>query len=125
MARAPVYSALPAAALHEITEGLFIDQAAMPPNVRTLCAFVGRHCHVRASAVLAHMLPIVQSLLGPAFVRNDTYDTMVRACVPWSCLSGKLHARAYCSLIFFKSTCSGTDAESRTPFALTHDVVFP
>jgi hypothetical protein len=69
---------LPTCLLREVTEGLFLGEEALPPAVHGLCALIARDMHVELPIVVAHMVAIAQSLAGPYFVSNTTYDAMVR-----------------------------------------------
>lgn len=70
--------ALPTYVLREVTQGLFPGEDALPPAVHGICALIARDMHVELPIVVAHMVTVAQSLAGPYYVSNSTYDAMVR-----------------------------------------------
>ena len=77
-ARHTSVSSFPANVFSKVTEGLFSEHHAMAPGTHALCTLLAEHCHVQPQLVLAHLLPIAHSLLGPTVVRNEMFSAMVR-----------------------------------------------
>ncbi len=75
--------AVPSAATVELfTTGLF-DWNCLPPEIQTFCVLAAQHATCSPMRVLAIMLPLFQSLLGPSVVNSTTYEQMVSfACMP-------------------------------------------